>query len=209
MMDRKQRILDVAMALADQKGLAAVSMRAVAKRVGVTPMALYGHVAGKEALLDGLMGRLLTELLPCVADLPAEDWQARLRALARGVRTLAKRHPSAFSILMARPPVTPDAVRVVDLIYSALIEAGVPPPHVLRLERMFSTFAMGYATSEVAGRFGAGTRDPPDRRAQFPPNEIPGHRRLARWLDRTTDWDAEFEADLDDLLSILDAYRKG
>ena len=66
MADRRQEILDAALGLADEGGLDAVSMRAVAQRVGVTAMALYPHFSGKEALLDGLVGRVL-------ADLPRPD----------------------------------------------------------------------------------------------------------------------------------------
>ena len=54
MPDRRRQILLAALAIADADGLDAVSMRAVAAKVGVSPMALYPHVGGKEALLDGL-----------------------------------------------------------------------------------------------------------------------------------------------------------
>src|SRR5260370_37056042 len=62
MEERRQAILDAAMALADERGLGAVSMRAVAERVGVTPMALYPHVGSKAELLDGMIGELLGQL---------------------------------------------------------------------------------------------------------------------------------------------------
>src|SRR5260370_2913188 len=62
MEDRRQAILDAAVALADERGLDAVSMRAVAERVGVTPMALYPHVGSKAELLDGMIGELLVQL---------------------------------------------------------------------------------------------------------------------------------------------------
>jgi AcrR family transcriptional regulator len=204
--DRKRQILDAALALADEQGLKAVSMRAVAQRLGVTAMALYPHVASKEALLDGLVDRLLAELLPAVR--PVGDWQGRLRALAEAGRDLARRHPATFALLLARPSVTPDAVRVVDVIYRALLDAGVPAPHVPRLERLLSTFVLGYAASEVNGRFAAGTVDPRSRRARFADGEPLAHHELAEHLDRPVDWDAEFEADLADLLTLIDSYRR-
>jgi hypothetical protein len=55
MSDRKQEILNAAVAIADELGLEAVSMRSVADRVGVTPMALYPHVGSKGALLDAMV----------------------------------------------------------------------------------------------------------------------------------------------------------
>jgi AcrR family transcriptional regulator len=198
----REAILDAALDLADERGLAAVSMRAVAQRVGVTAMALYPYIGNKEALLDGLVDRLLASLLP--VDGGTGDWRDRLRSAGRAARALARRHPSAYPLLLARPAVTPDAVRVVDGIYSLLLEAGVPPRDVPRLERLLSTFVLGYATSEVNGRFSVGTLNPRARRAQFPADEVPAHRRLAKWLDDPVDWDAEFEADLDDLIGLVE-----
>ncbi|WP_027346135.1 TetR/AcrR family transcriptional regulator [Hamadaea tsunoensis] len=205
--DRKTAILDAALALADERGLTAVTMRALAQRLGVTPMALYPHVGDKDGLLDGLVDRLLAELLPAAATEgpPAE----RLKALGRASRALAQRHPSAYALLLARPSVTPDAVRVVDALYGALSELGVPDAEVPRVERLISTFVLGYATSEVNGRFAAGRVNPRAQRAQFGPDEVPAHRALAEVLDRVPDWDAEFEADLDDLFVLLQARWGG
>jgi AcrR family transcriptional regulator len=126
--DRRQRILDAALAIADEAGLNAVTMRAVAARIGVTAMALYPYVRSKEDLLDGLVGRLLGELsLPD----PAKPWPERLREIARSARATARRHPAVMPLLFARPAVTPDAVRVVDAIYQALMDAGVPDDQIV------------------------------------------------------------------------------
>jgi AcrR family transcriptional regulator len=201
MASRRQEILDAALALAGEKGLDAVSMRAVAERTGVTPMALYPYVGSKAALLDGMVGRLLAELVPEDA---GPDWRQRLRALARSGRALAHRHPWAAALLFARPAVAPEAVFTVDRIYTALLDAGVPDADVPRLERMVSTLVIGYAASEVGGRFGPGELDPRARRGQLPEGALPGHAALAAWLDLPVDWDAEFEADVDDLLRLVE-----
>ncbi|MFC0533185.1 TetR/AcrR family transcriptional regulator [Phytohabitans kaempferiae] len=204
-MRAKQQILDEALALADERGLAAVSMRAVARRLGLTSMALYPYVGTKDDLLDGLVDRLLAELLPAGAVPDGRqpgDWRERLRAVARAARALASAHPGAYPLLMDRPSATPDALRVVDLIYAALLDAGVPEPEIPRLERMLSTFVLGYATSEVNGRFAArhhGAEAAADQR------ELPAHQRLSRWLGGDVDWDAEFEADLRDLIHLIES----
>jgi AcrR family transcriptional regulator len=190
--DKRRQILDAALAIADEDGLDAVSMRAVAARVGVSPMALYPYVGSKDALLDGLVGRLLSEL-------PSPTGPDGLRAAAHGVRALARAHPSAFVLLLSRPSVTPDAARTVDSVYQALLEAGVPPADVPRLERMVSTFVLGFALSEVNGRFGVGR---PGLRAHRGA-DLPAHAKLAGHLD-DVDWDAEFEADLNDLESLVE-----
>lgn len=200
---RRREILDAALAVVDERGLDALSMRAVAERVGVTPMALYPYIGSKDALLDGLVDRLLAGLLPAARS--AGAWPDRMRALARAARALARDHPGAFPLVWARPSVTPDAVRVVDAIYRALLDAGVPPPEVPRIERLVSTFVLGFATSEVNGRFAPGTLDPRGRRRQLAPDELSGHQRLAEWLDAGVNWDAEFEADMADLDQLVRA----
>jgi AcrR family transcriptional regulator len=143
-------VLTATLELADEKGLAAVSMRAVADRLGVTPMALYRHVGDKQQLLDGLVERVLQEVrLPD----PALPCAGRLDAMARSLRATARRHPDVFPLLLRRPAVTPGAVRVRDEVYAALRGAGVPEADVGRTERMLSTFVLGFAASEAGGRF--------------------------------------------------------
>ena len=146
----RAEILDTALALADDDGFAAVGMRAVAQRLGVTPMALYRHVGDKEALLDGLVERLLTEVdVPGPEQAPVD----RLLASAASLRAVARRHPEAFGLLLARRAATPGALDARDAVLAALVEAGVARDDVGRLERILSTFVIGFAASEASGRF--------------------------------------------------------
>jgi AcrR family transcriptional regulator len=146
----REDVLDATLALAEERGLDAVSMREVARRLGVTPMALYRHVGDKQGLLDGLVERLLDELPD--PD-PALPWRERLRALAAGTRATARRHPDAFLMLLRRPATTPASLRRRETVYAALREAGVPEELVPRVERLVSTFMLGFAASEAGGRF--------------------------------------------------------
>jgi AcrR family transcriptional regulator len=205
MPSRKQEILDAALAIADEQGIDAVTMRAVAKRVGLTPMALYGHIQDKEGLLDSMLGQLLSEI-----SLPnkAGTWQERLTLLANEARGLAKRHPGAVALVFARPSIAPDAVRVVDAIYVALLDAGVGPCEVPRVERLVSTLVLGYATSEANGRFSSSALNPRGRRAQLPEGELPGHAALRPLLDEPVDWDAEFRRDLTDMMTLIESLAR-
>jgi AcrR family transcriptional regulator len=211
MSGRREEILDAAVALADERGLDAVSMRAVAERVGVTPMALYPHVGGKSALLDGMVGRLMSNLAPPRADgagapVPADPgWRERLRRFARSGWAMMERHPWAATLLFTRPSVTEDAARAVDEVYAALLAAGVPRAQVPRVERMVSTFLLGYAASLEGGRFGPQETDPRAERGRLPDGDLPGHAELTPWLRRPVDWAAELEADLADLIRLIEA----
>jgi AcrR family transcriptional regulator len=146
----RTRILDAALAIADADGLDAVTMHAVAKRLGVTAMALYRHVEDKKDLLDGLVERLLTSLPLPPPDLTLDE---RLAAVARNMRATAAGHPNVFPLLLQRPADTPAALAVRDAVVAALGEAGLDGATAARMERLLSTAVLGFAVSEVAGRF--------------------------------------------------------
>jgi AcrR family transcriptional regulator len=122
----------------------------VARRLGVTPMALYRHVDNKAGLLDGLVELLLVEVgrVP-----PGLEWQARLRRLGWAVRKTAQRHPGLFPLLLQRPAATSTALAVRQEIYKALEEGGIATRDLARTERVISTAVLGFAASEAGGRF--------------------------------------------------------
>ncbi|NYH55021.1 MULTISPECIES: TetR/AcrR family transcriptional regulator [Nocardiopsis] len=204
--ERRSEIVEVALRLSEEHGLPAVSMRAIATGVGLTPMALYGYFRSKDDLLDGLVGRVLAEV-PRPG--PALGWRERLLVCARGAREVAHRYPRTFPLLLTRPVVLPEAVRVVDPLYGALLDAGVPGEQVAGLERMFSTFVLGFAVSEVSGRFGEGNLGTRQRRERAGPRELPAHHRLGEVLDLPVDWDAEFEKGLERLLETVGRAGSG
>jgi AcrR family transcriptional regulator len=125
-------------------------MAALAQRLDVTTMALYRHVANKADLLDGLVELLLAEAVQPAPELP---WRERLAAFADDLRATAHRHPSAFSLLLQRPAATDKAHQARDAISSALAEAGIPQRRTDQMQRLLSTAILGFALSEVAGRF--------------------------------------------------------
>jgi AcrR family transcriptional regulator len=95
----RDRILDAAIALADAAGLEAVSMRRIGKELGVEGMALYNHVADKDAILDGIVERVLGEIpLPSAGG----DWKEAMRDRAAAARRVFLAHPWAIGLLEAR-----------------------------------------------------------------------------------------------------------
>ena len=150
--DKRRLILDQALALVDECGLAAMSMRAVAQRVGLTSMALYPYVGGKDSLLDGLVDLLHLELGTALGvDLADIDWRHRLSALGRAVRALAHAHPGAFPLLLNRAAAGASASWLTAALRGVLHDAGVPAGRVPGLARMICAFLLGYATGEVTG----------------------------------------------------------
>jgi AcrR family transcriptional regulator len=156
----RDAVLDASLELADGGGVDAVTMQAVADRLGVTPMALYRHVDNKRDLLDGVVERLLDEVpLPS----PALVWDQQLVAMARSLRAVARRHPAVFPLLLQLPATTAASRRARDRVCELLERSGVDGVDVAQLERLVSTAVLGFAASEVSGRFEGQSRAQLDR----------------------------------------------
>jgi AcrR family transcriptional regulator len=113
-------ILDAAEAVAAQ-GFDALSMRAVAARLGAVPMALYNHFATKEQLVDALLDRVLGRFEPAPA---TEDWAEDLRRFARAHRRLLVRHPWAVAPLFTQPNPGMSSVRIGEFALGILRRGG-------------------------------------------------------------------------------------
>jgi AcrR family transcriptional regulator len=108
----RECILRTAVALADQGGVQATSMRKIAEELGVVPMALYKHVAGKDELLDGMIDIVVEEI-----DLPANDvvhWKAAVRQRILSARQALLRHPWASRVMESRTEPTPTVLAYMD-----------------------------------------------------------------------------------------------
>lgn len=118
-LDREQ-VLGAAVALADEWGLAAVSMRRLSQQLGVVPMALYKHVADKEALLDGMVAVVVGEF---EAPDPALEWRDAVRARLLSARRALGRHPWARQAIESRTRRTPEVLGHMDAV-TGLLRAG-------------------------------------------------------------------------------------
>jgi len=116
----REGILDAAEAVAAQ-GFDALTMRAVASRLGAVPMALYNHFATKEQLVDALLDRVLSRFEPEPA---TDDWAEDLRRFARAHRRLLVQHPWAVAPLFNQPNPGLDAVRIGEFALGILRRAG-------------------------------------------------------------------------------------
>ena len=148
----RAQVLDATLDLAAESGLGAVTMRAVAARLEVTPMALYRHVGDKQGLLDALVERLMAEIAP-PAQAAHADWRTALRAMATNIRAVARRYPELFVLLFQRRAATEGAQAPRQAVFRALREAGIQEAELDGMERLLSTFVYGFAASEAGGRF--------------------------------------------------------
>ncbi len=153
-------VIGTGLAIADEKGLDAVTMKAVSDRLEVTPMALYRHVTNKADLLDGVVESLIAEFEFPSPELP---WRERFSATIRSVRIVANRHPDVFALLLTLPANTPMTRGVREGVHAWLREAGVEESRIPSAERIVTTLIFGYAVSEATGRFRGHSRAQLDR----------------------------------------------
>ena len=115
-----EKIVDAAVELADAEGLGAVSMAAVAAKLGFTPMSLYRYVSAKDDLLL-LMEEQGTGLPPEEYRIQ-EGWRAKLRTLFEAQVVVYLRHPWMLSIPITGSPITPNSSAWLDAGLDALAE---------------------------------------------------------------------------------------
>jgi AcrR family transcriptional regulator len=119
----RERVLCAAVALADDHGIEAVSMRKLAQELGVDPMSLYNHVANKQDLLGGMADLVVGEIDLTPSD--DVDWKAALRARVLAARATMLRHPWARQVLETRTDSSPMIMRYYDAIAGIFRSGGV------------------------------------------------------------------------------------
>jgi AcrR family transcriptional regulator len=140
----RARVLQAAVALADEAGLEAFSMRGLAQELGVVPMALYKHVANKDQLLDGMVDIVFGEIeLPC-GDL---DWRSAMRRRAISTREALKRHSWAIGMMESRHP-GPANLRNHNAVMGCLRKAGFPFEMAIHAYSVQDAYIYGFALQE-------------------------------------------------------------
>ncbi|MCR6485165.1 TetR/AcrR family transcriptional regulator C-terminal domain-containing protein [Amycolatopsis sp. OK19-0408] len=194
----RDRILREALALVDEEGLDAVSMRKLARRLGVDPMSLYNHVDGKEALLDGIAEVLLAAI---PATTPGPDLRTTMSALAHGFRGAVLGHPRAAPLVLTRRLASLTALEPVEAVLGPLLAAGYPPERAVHGLRAVLAFLIGTLMREVsaAPTFSHGSRE---RLEELEASGLPAVAAAAPYL-AVCDHETEFEFGLRILLDAL------
>ncbi|WP_420078975.1 TetR/AcrR family transcriptional regulator [Streptomyces sp. JL4002] len=102
-------VVGAAIDLADGAGLAALTMRALAQRLGVTPMTLYTYVPGKAELLDLMLDEAYRRM-ERTPSAPQDPWRVRVARVAEDNRDLGLRHPWIPDLAVTRPPLGPGVI---------------------------------------------------------------------------------------------------
>jgi TetR/AcrR family transcriptional regulator, tetracycline repressor protein len=152
------RIVDETLALIDEQGIAAASMRVVGERLGVQAMSLYRYVDSREQLFDLVVERVVDELSADdeVHMHPVAGWRDYLARLARGVRRYALAHPHAFPLVATRPTEAPwvnpplRSMRWIEALLQGLHDEGLDDAQIVFSYRAFNSFLLGFLLLETS-----------------------------------------------------------
>ena len=142
-------ILSAAVALVDERGVEALSMRGLASELGIEAMSIYNHVPSKDALLDGIVETVLDEVH---APGGAGTWQEVMRELALRHRAVALSHPRVMLLYSSRTVASPAWRRAVEDTFAALQGAGFAAEEAVNAYRIFWCFVVGYMQSGAPQR---------------------------------------------------------
>ncbi|WP_106402160.1 TetR/AcrR family transcriptional regulator [Actinocorallia populi] len=143
-------IVATGVAVADERGMAELSMRAVAERLGRTAMALYTYVPGKNELVDLMYDSVHAEL-PVEYDL-RDGWRAAMAARAEDLWDFHLRHPWTLQVSQARPVLGPCEYRMLETSVRILRESGLSAPALRRGIWALHHFIRGSAQAVAEAR---------------------------------------------------------
>jgi len=154
----RDQVLRAAVALADQGGIGALSMRKLGQVLGVEAMSLYNHVANKSDLLDGMIDIVFSEI-----GLPAGDsgWKQAMRQRAISAREVLGRHRWAIGLMESRRSPGPATLRHHDAVLGCLRQAGFSVEMTAHAYSLLDSYIYGFALQEASLPF-----DTPEKTTQ-------------------------------------------
>ncbi|MFI6505002.1 TetR/AcrR family transcriptional regulator [Nonomuraea typhae] len=142
----RERVIAAAVGLADAKGQAGVTMRAVAAELGVEAMSLYNHVNGREGILDGMVDAVFAEI-----DRPAAaDWKQAMRERAASARAALRRHPWAVGLMDSRSRPGPATLRHHDALLGILRTASFSVTRAAHALMVIDSYLYGFVLQELS-----------------------------------------------------------
>jgi AcrR family transcriptional regulator len=202
----REAIVERAVAVLDEHGPDGLTMRSLAERLGVGPMALYTYFRSKDELLDAVRDHVLGKLHEASADAP---WDERLREVTTALYNLLVAHPALIHLFATRPLSGREAAEATEAQLRTLREAGFDRATAAQAHQTLLHYALGAATWDV--QLNTGRADPESRRRMravlesMPAGSYPTLVELAQELVMRAWGEQQFTFGLD---LILDGLRR-
>ena len=198
----RERVVEAALEIMDDEGLDAVSMRRVAREVGVEAMSLYNHVRDKDDLLVAIQQRIFSEFS---FDTVEGDPFGNGARVAHAWRDLMRVHPALIEILAEKhqAPISVEALRPMEKALEVLRSMGVPDPEVMQVFHAFGGYIQGFVMMERQLAFAQ--RDPEhfdDVLSQLSSQDLPCIAAAMPYM-ADCDLDRQFDFGLDLMLQGL------
>lgn len=142
----RERVLRAAIALADERGAEELTMRKLAKELGVEAMSLYNHVASKDDLLNGMIDIVFAEIEPPAA---GGEWKTELRKRAVSTRAALNRHRWAIGEMEGRTDHGPANLRLHDAVLGCLRAAGFSVEMTVHAYSVQDAYIYGFVLQET------------------------------------------------------------
>jgi AcrR family transcriptional regulator len=208
----RERVLRAALALVDEGGDEALSMRNLGKKLGVEAMSLYNHVANKEDIVDGMVDIVFSEI---EAPVPGDvDWKTAMRRRAISVREALNRHRWAVGLMEGRMKPGPAGLHNHDAVMGCLREAGFEFRAAVHALSVMDAYIYGFALQEKNLPFEtAGEVSEVMELQRVHVSEMADYPYLVEVATEMAkagyDYATEFEFGLDLILDALERFRAG
>jgi AcrR family transcriptional regulator len=207
----RERVLAAAIAIADEAGLDALTMRRLGQQLGVEAMSLYKHVANKGDILDGMVDMVIGKIdLPP----PEADWRTAMRQRAFSARQVLASHPWAIGMLESRTSMGPASTRYVDAVIGSLRAGGFSVEMAAYAFLVLDSHVYGFVVQESGFSVAApeGTTEPAETMLEtLPTYQYPHLAEMASEHLAHPDhyYDQAFEFGLELILDGLEQHRNG
>lgn len=207
----RERVVTEALTVISSDGAQALSMRALASRLGVVPGALYRHVRSKEQLHDLILDAVLAEVDGRTD--PALPWTEQVAMLARRLRAVLESHPGIAALLKTRDPISPASLALAEAFFAPLHTAGLPGRQAALAFRLIYDYTLGFALADPTSPAEQRLRDSATRQqlhaflSSLPASRFPTLAALGQyaWAD---DRDQRFTSGLDILIRGLRSAQR-
>jgi AcrR family transcriptional regulator len=146
----KDQVFQAAVRVADEGGIAALTMRKLAQELGVEAMSLYHHVADKDEVLAGMVDVVVSEISTDVAEIGTPpggaggNWKTAVRHTILAAREVLLGHPWAPGVIESRTTMSPTVMRYYDSLIRLLREGGLSVSLVHHAMHALGSRALGF-----------------------------------------------------------------
>ncbi len=143
----RERVLEGAVALADEIGLEALTIRRLAEALDTKPMTIYYHVPSKDDIIDGMVEAVFSQIDKPPAEI---HWKSAMRARCMSAREVIRRHAWVAPLMESRTSPGPENLAHHEAVLACLRRGGLSYQLMAHAYAMLDAFVYGFAFQEAS-----------------------------------------------------------